>query len=329
MVFLTRIVLCIAERKAPRKFRRGFIDSLRLHVRGGAGGNGLPRYGGIGGKGGDIYVEAKEGDLNVDGKRVLVARGGAGGCPSTQFLGLRGQSHSIILDLKLIADIGLVGFPNAGKSTLLKAISHAQPKIASYPFTTIKPNIGVLEYPDYRQITMADLPGLIEGAHANIGLGHSFMKHVERTKLLLFVVDIEGFQLSPKHKHRSCVETVLLLNKEVELYREDLLDKPAVLAVNKMDVTGAQQRWQEIRDTLKHLKDAVNDFSEELRPSRTLEFWDIFCISAKNDPSSVLKLRCELRHILDIVAEQSKDDKELQLLHQINSKIAQKGPDVV
>ena len=135
---------------------------------------------------------------------------------------------------QLIADLGLVGFPNAGKSTLLKAISNARPKIASYPFTTIKPNLGHMSYEDEREITMADLPGLIEGAHINLGLGHRFLKHVERTTCNVFVIDIQGFQLNANSVHRTAFETLVLLNKELEMYNPDLLQKPSICLVNKV-----------------------------------------------------------------------------------------------
>ena len=132
----------------------------------------------------------------------------------------------------------MVGFPNAGKSTLLKAISKARPKIASYPFTTIKPNLGHIQYQeDEREITMADLPGLIEGAHINLGMGHRFLKHVERTRCLIFVIDVQGFQLNPHSVHRTAFETLVLLNKELELYNPDLLSKPAICIVNKVSMT--------------------------------------------------------------------------------------------
>merc|ERR1719309_778210 len=117
-----------------------------------------------------------------------------GGRDSNNFLGVCGDRRSVRLDLKLLGDVGFVGFPNAGKSTLLKALSNARPKIASYPFTTIKPNLGICEFEDLRRISFADLPGLIEGAHMNEGMGHAFLKHVERTRVLMFVIDITGFQ---------------------------------------------------------------------------------------------------------------------------------------
>ena len=153
------------------------------------------------------------GDLVKHGESVLVAKGGPGGSKHTQYCGLRGQSRSVKLDLKLIADVGFVGFPNAGKSTLLKSISRASPKIASYPFTTIQPNLGICEYDDLRRIRVADLPGLIEGASYNVGMGHKFLKHVERCSLLLFIVDISGFQFKADTEHRSAVDTVALLSK--------------------------------------------------------------------------------------------------------------------
>ena len=128
----------------------------------------------------------------------------------------------------------MVGFPNAGKSTLLKAISKARPKIASYPFTTIKPNLGHIKFEDEREITMADLPGLIEGAHVNVGMGHRFLKHVERTGCMVFVIDVKGFQLNPMSIKRSAFETLVLLNKELEIYNPDLLSKPAICLVNKV-----------------------------------------------------------------------------------------------
>ncbi|CAH0391124.1 unnamed protein product [Bemisia tabaci] len=311
MVFISKVLYAISKRskrgKAPQVGT--FLDKLELVVRGGAGGPGLPKFGGIGGNGGSVIIEAEEGatlksirqkysdydkisasvgnpskkasilgkkgddhvipvpkgisaydrqgniigEVNEEGEKLVIARGGMGGCPQTGYFGMKGQIHKVRLELKLIADIGFVGFPNAGKSTLLRALSNARPKIASYPFTTMMPNIGIITYKDHRQISLADLPGLIEGAHVNIGLGHRFLRHVERTKALLLVVDINGFRLSAEHLYRSCLETVILLNKELELYKEELLDKPAILVVNKMDSPDAATKFNEISDDLKNL----------------------------------------------------------------------------
>ncbi|XP_037509905.2 GTP-binding protein 10 [Rhipicephalus sanguineus] len=191
------------------------------------------------------------GDLIKPNDKILVVRGGQGGNPSNQYHGQKGEVDNITLSLKLIADVGFVGFPNAGKSTLLRALSRAAPKVANYPFTTISPNIGIMEYADHRQISLADLPGLIEGAHRNFGLGHKFLKHVERTSMLLFIVDINGFRLNNASLHRSAYETVMSLNKELELYKEDLLSKPAILAVNKMDTEGAMDKYEELLEQLR------------------------------------------------------------------------------
>ncbi|XP_063728407.1 GTP-binding protein 10-like, partial [Symsagittifera roscoffensis] len=135
-------------------------------------------------------------DLDREGDMVQVARGGEGGSPKNEFKSSKGSFGSFKLYLRLIADVGLVGFPNAGKSTLLSRISEAKPSITAFPFTTLHPNVGHVRYGDLRQISVADTPGLIEGASENIGLGHRFLKHVERTKMLAYVADVEGFQLN-------------------------------------------------------------------------------------------------------------------------------------
>ncbi|XP_063855323.1 GTP-binding protein 10-like [Scylla paramamosain] len=197
------------------------------------------------------------GEIKCAGDKVLVARGGQSSNPSNQYNGQKGQGHIVKLELKLLADVGLVGFPNAGKSTLLWAISRARPKVASYPFTTLQPTLGVVEYSDMRRLTIADLPGLIEGAWANVGMGHRFLRHVERTHFLLFVVDINGFRLSPKQPYRSPTENVMLVNRELELYSPDLLSKPALLMVNKMDSPNAESRLQELLHNIKRMEDYV------------------------------------------------------------------------
>jgi len=249
------------------------------------------------------------GELNRVGDRVLVAIGGRGGDVRNQYNGMQGQRQSVTLDLKLIADVGMVGYPNAGKSTLLKAISRASPKIADYPFTTLNPNIGIVEYVDYRRLQCADLPGLIEGAHENHGLGHKFLKHIERTKLLLFVVDVRGFQLSPTAPMRSAIDTVLHLSRELELYDERLLKKPAMLAVSKCDTRDDQKAFEKFKIEFEKIANRQFDDSElNSRPKKLIEFDDIISFSSKTS-FNVAYLRERLRDVIDFHAEQ-----KLQLL---------------
>ncbi|KFP23686.1 GTP-binding protein 10, partial [Colius striatus] len=256
------------------------------------------------------------GELNAAGERFLAARGGLGGCLATNFLPCKGQRRIVRLDLKLIADVGLVGFPNAGKSSLLSKISHAKPEIADYAFTTIQPELGKILYADYKQISVADLPGLIEGAHANKGMGHKFLKHVERTKQLLLVVDISGFQLSIKTHFRTPFETILLLTKELELYREELVAKPALLAINKMDLSCAKDNLNELMKQLQKPQDFLNSLQEEMIPARTLEFRDIIPVSTYTG-EGIEELKACIRKSIDEEAEQENEEyqkKKLLLL---------------
>ncbi len=180
------------------------------------------------------------GDLDVDGKEIIVARGGRGGKGNTHFKtatnqtpriarpGREGDSFRLALELKLFADVGLVGLPNAGKSTLLSRLSAARPKIADYPFTTLKPNLGIVRIGDYRSFVMADIPGIIEGASEGKGLGHQFLRHIQRTKILLYLIDISG----------DIEETLAVLRKEVGDFDSDLLRRPSIVALNKVDILG-------------------------------------------------------------------------------------------
>ncbi|TTB12804.1 GTP-binding protein 10 [Bagarius yarrelli] len=219
------------------------------------------------------------GELNHDGEKVLVAKGGVGGSFNSGFLPATGQNRHIRLDLRLIADLGLVGFPNAGKSSLLTALSHARPQIASYPFTTLRPEIGKVMYEDHKQVSVADLPGLIEGAHVNRGMGHKFLKHVERTKQLVFVVDVCGFQLASKTPFRSAFEAVQLLTKELELYKEELLSKPAILVVNKMDLPEAKEKFRELETQLENQEELSHLLPED-KPKSFLHFKHTVPVSA-------------------------------------------------
>jgi GTP-binding protein len=186
----------------------------------------------------DAETKERLGEITEDGQVLVIANGGKGGLGNWHFRsatnqtpqhaqeGEEGEERTVELELKLIADVGLVGFPNAGKSTLLSAISAAKPKIADYPFTTLEPNLGVVTTTDYRSFVMADIPGIIEDAHEGKGLGIQFLRHIERNNLLLFVVAVDS---DIKKEYNA------LLN-ELKAYRSDLLDKPRLLAISKMDL---------------------------------------------------------------------------------------------
>ena len=187
------------------------------------------------------------GEVTEHGQRLLVCKGGKGGLGNIHFKssthqaprettpGTEGETKDVLLELKTIADIGLVGYPNAGKSTLLAAVSNAHPKIAPYPFTTLNPLIGTIEYEDYTKIRVADIPGLIDGAHEGIGLGHDFLRHIERARYLLFVIDMAGTD------GRDPVTDYRNLRKELKLYSPALEHRPFMILANKMDVEGAKK----------------------------------------------------------------------------------------
>ncbi|NLJ85491.1 MAG: GTPase ObgE [Firmicutes bacterium] len=195
-------------------------------------------------------------DLTIPGQRLLAARGGKGGrgnavfatptrqAPTFAEKGEPGESRWLRLELKVIADVGLVGYPNAGKSTLLSVISAAKPKVAAYPFTTLAPNLGVVKVDIGKSFVVADLPGLIEGAHAGVGLGHDFLRHVERTRLLVQVVDCSGME------GRDPVDDFRQVREELALFSSELGERPYIVVGNKLDLPGAE-------DNLKRLAQVV------------------------------------------------------------------------
>ena len=199
-------------------------------------------------------------DLTVLGQRVLLAKGGRGGLGNAHFAtstnraprkvqpGEPGEEFDLQLKLKLLADVGLVGYPNAGKSTLISVISAAKPKIADYPFTTLTPNLGVVALSDDRSFVVADVPGLIEGAHEGHGLGHQFLRHIERTKVLVHLVDVSGAS------GRDPVEDFDTIRRELDLYNADLLKKPQLVAANKIDAVDEPKRVTALEKRAKKLK---------------------------------------------------------------------------
>lgn len=197
---------------------------------------------------GGVIVDLKEKD-----QTFIIARGGRGGRGNAQFAtptrqapgfaeaGTKGQEREIVLELKLLADVGLIGYPNVGKSTILSLISAAKPKIANYHFTTLKPNLGVVRIGDEQSFVLADIPGLIEGASEGIGLGHDFLKHIERTSVLVHVLDASGSE------DRDPIEDFYKINQELKAYNEKLSSKAQIIVANKMDIPSSKEELEKLR----------------------------------------------------------------------------------
>lgn len=322
-----------------------FIDSAKIHVKAGDGGDGCRSYfrdnrvehgkpnGGDGGDGGDVVLKADKGiytlldfqyqrhfkaengkhgssnnkagaggsdclikvplgtvvtdmttgclirDLNEDGMDVVVARGGRGGRGNSRHRdaesGTFGDERDLFLNLKLIADVGIVGFPNAGKSTLVSKVSNATPKIASYPFTTKAPTLGVVTTEEgERPFIIADIPGLIEGAHKGKGLGDKFLKHLERTAILIHLIDMAGVD------GRDPCEDYSIINEELDAFSDELTDKKQIVVANKMDLETAQGNIKRFKKKFKKkifeisalkeqgLEDLVEEIAKNLTQDR-------------------------------------------------------------
>jgi len=225
-------------------------------------------------------------DLSYDGARWLAARGGRGGFGNAHFTsstnrapryhqtGSEGEQRELQLELKLLADVGLVGFPNAGKSTFISTVSAARPKVADYPFTTLEPHLGVVDLGDFRTFVIADIPGLIEGAHSGAGLGDRFLRHIERTKLLLHLVDVSSL---PQQEPVAAYETV---NHELASYSDDLATRPQFVVATKTDALDEPERLESLRARAQQegkpffaISSATNEGVREL----------IYAVSAKLD----------------------------------------------
>ncbi|MEL0061161.1 MAG: GTPase ObgE [Verrucomicrobiales bacterium] len=229
-------------------------------------------------------------DLVEDGQRFVLCRGGKGGLGNQHFAnskhqtprfaqpGQPGDEGPFLLELRILAEIGLVGYPNAGKSTLLTAISKARPKIAPYPFTTLHPQIGVLEFSDYHRITVCDIPGLIDGAHQNVGLGHAFLRHIQRCRALVLLIDMAGTDA------RKPWDDFKQLRKELELYDPKMLEKPYVVAANKMDMEESQAHLRSFKRRLRGVKviELAAAFDEGVSPLK-----DVMRAMAAQSPQEV------------------------------------------
>jgi len=199
-------------------------------------------------------------DLVRDRQEFVLCRGGAGGKGNVHFKSSRnraprqytegeeGEQGHFLFELRTIADAGLVGYPNAGKSTLLRKISAARPKVAAYPFTTLHPIVGVMELPGYRRAAIADIPGLIEGAHRGLGLGHEFLRHITRCRILIFVVDLAGSE------GRNPIEDLQNLRREIGLHDPALSSRPWLVVANKMDLPGAETNLRALRERFSKIK---------------------------------------------------------------------------
>uniref|UniRef100_A0AC34GPY9 GTP-binding protein 10 n=1 Tax=Panagrolaimus sp. ES5 TaxID=591445 RepID=A0AC34GPY9_9BILA len=358
-------------------------DVLRLSIHGGSGGQGLPRYNGVGGDGGNVYLLprrnmkfpqlfnsfynrkrqliAEHGSSSnqltligkhgkheilqvplgsecidevtrklicrctVPNKSILIAKGGKGGCAANEYKGQKGERLVMGLHMKLQPNMGLVGFPNAGKSTLLKALAPEKKsiKIAPYPFTTTRPQMIDVRFDEFTgeqkedrfSLSCADLPGLIEGAAENRGKGHAFLKHLEYSDILVFVIDVHGFKLSANlNDHleysdmlvfvidvhgfklsanlndvfRTPLETIALLNKELEAYDRKLVKKPCVLVLNKIDLPDGEKKAEEVENIVK--SEWHKKLPSDLKPSLPIHFRGIIKTSAKNGEIGSLKL---------------------------------------
>ncbi|KJR49327.1 GTP-binding protein Obg [Desulfosporosinus sp. I2] len=249
---------------------RTLVDfRYKRHYKGDRGDHGLAKN--MSGRGGeDIILRIPVGTVVLDdstgepmadiiehGQRVVVAAGGRGGRGNARFMsntnkaptlaenGEPGEERWLRLELKLLADVGLVGFPNVGKSTMISKVSAAKPKIADYHFTTLIPNLGVVEIADGESFVIADIPGLIEGAHAGAGLGHEFLRHTERTRLILHVLDISGSE------ERDPLEDLRIIEEELRLYSPELALRPVIIVANKMDIPGAEENLKRLREEIK------------------------------------------------------------------------------
>ena len=222
-------------------------------------------------------------DLTRDAEEFVLCRGGAGGKGNVHFKssrnraprqyteGQEGEEGYFLLELRTIADAGLVGYPNAGKSTLLRKISAARPKVAAYPFTTLHPIVGVIEFPGYQRATIADIPGLIEGAHRGLGLGHEFLRHITRCRVLVFVIDVAGSE------GRNPVEDLQNLRREIDLYDPALSSRPWLIVANKMDLPDAKKNLKAVQERFPRIKilptsAAIGEGMDALKKTLAAEF---------------------------------------------------------
>lgn len=266
----------------------------------------------------DADTNALIADLIEPGQRVMIARGGRGGLGNTHFAtsthqapkeaqkGEPGEEKWITMELRLIADIGLVGYPNAGKSTLLSVVTAARPKIADYPFTTLAPNLGVVEIGDVRRgdgysFVLADIPGLIEGAAQGVGLGHEFLRHIQRTRLLIHMLDGGAPERDPW-------QDFLAINKELHEYDERLASRPQIVVLNKIDLPEAREVWPKLKEQAEHAG------------------YPVFAISAATSQGTTELMQFAIRRLQEIQQEEA-ERAAAQSLTEMEGPILRPQPD--
>jgi GTPase len=242
-------------------------------------------------------------DLTEDGQEVIICRGGKGGKGNHHFKspthqaphicteGTKGETKEVELELKLIADVGLVGMPNAGKSTLLSRLTYSRVKIGAYPFTTLFPNLGYASRASKERILLADIPGIIENAHMNKGLGYAFLRHIERTSILLFVIDVSGFE------GRSPIDDFLVLKNELEAYNPQMLQKPFLIALNKIDMDGSPENAELFRKTVDVPAEQIFEISAKEDQGLSLLLENMIDLSRKEETEEA----CEESFLEDIL----------------------------
>ncbi len=249
----------------------------------------------------DVETEELLFDFTEGAQRFLAAKGGRGGFGNAHFAtstnrapryhqeGGIGDEYEFQLELKLIADVGLVGFPNAGKSTLISVISAAKPKIADYPFTTLEPNLGVVDLGEYKTFVVADIPGLIEGASEGAGLGDRFLRHIERTKLILHLVDVSSIS------GRDSLEDYEIINRELAAYNADLAERPQIVVATKIDALDEPERLERLREQ-----------AEKDRKS-------FFAISAVTNQGTRVLVSAIVKELEKLATEITEDSEKIQL----------------
>lgn len=279
----------------------------------------------------DIDTDETVADLTAHGQRVCLAKGGKGGLGNIHFKssvnrapkhatpGEEGESRRLLLELKVLADVGLLGMPNAGKSTLISAVSAARPKIANYPFTTLHPNLGVVRIDENHSFVMADIPGLIEGAAEGAGLGHRFLKHLSRTGLLLHVVDLAPFDesVSPAAEARAITE-------ELRKFDEDLYHKPRWLVLNKIDMLSEEElqaRTQALLDELDwHFPEPDDRFGFDLNTPRLFK---ISALTHQGTQELVQQINRYLSEKKRLAAEQHEAEADAAVINQTDTSVLQ------